>query len=136
MHKLHSNNFPSTHFWLCCVCSYIYVGFKSPLIIRYLESLMGDLFTTHFADCHFDETIFLSLRNGKPPQVRHEFSWKVPTLCHLDPRTNQCENAVRRIVHLQQITNQLSDAFTDIVKATKSHIPTANTSARVVVPVE
>lgn len=66
---------------------------------------MGDLFTTRFADCHFDETIFLSLRNGKPPEVRYEFSWKVSTLSHLDSRTNQCENAVRRIVHLQQITN-------------------------------
>ena len=50
----------------------IYVGFDSPSIIRYLESLTGDMFTAHFADCHFDETVFPSLeekrsfqKNGK-----------------------------------------------------------------------
>ena len=28
----------------------IYVGYDSPLIIRYLEPLIGDMFTTHFTD--------------------------------------------------------------------------------------
>ncbi|KAM1736193.1 hypothetical protein ACFX12_014577 [Malus domestica] len=31
----------------------IYVGYDSPSIIRYLEPLTGDLFTSRFADCHF-----------------------------------------------------------------------------------
>ena len=39
----------------------IYVGYDSPSIIRYLEPLTGDLFTAHFADCHFYETVFPSL---------------------------------------------------------------------------
>jgi len=39
----------------------IYVGFESPSIIRYLEPLMGDVFTTRFADCHFNETNFPTL---------------------------------------------------------------------------
>ena len=57
-------------------------------------------------------------------------------MSHLDPRTSQCENEVRRIIHLQQIANQLPDAFTDAAKVTKSYIPAVNTPARVVVPVE
>ena len=43
----------------------IYVGFDSPSIIRYLEPLTGDLFTARFADCQFDEPIFLSLGQEK-----------------------------------------------------------------------
>ena len=50
----------------------IYMGFDSPSIIRYLEPLIGDMFTARFADCHFDETVFPSLeekrsfqKNGK-----------------------------------------------------------------------
>ena len=39
----------------------IYVGFDSPSIIRYLEPLTDDIFTTHFTDCHFNESVFLSL---------------------------------------------------------------------------
>jgi hypothetical protein len=39
----------------------IYVGFQSPSIIKYLEPLTGDLFTTHFADSIFDEEHFPTL---------------------------------------------------------------------------
>ena len=35
----------------------IYVGFDSPSIIRYLEPLTGDVFTAHFVDCHFNESV-------------------------------------------------------------------------------
>ena len=82
----------------------IYVGFDSPSIIRYLEPLTGDVFTTRFADCHFDETNFPPLgERKKVHEVRHDPQWKVTYLSHLDPRTSQSENEVRRIVHLQQI---------------------------------
>jgi len=36
----------------------ICVGYESPSIINFLELLTGDLFTTRFADCHFDEIVF------------------------------------------------------------------------------
>ena len=36
----------------------IYVGFESPSIIKYLEPLMGDIFTARFAACQFDELVF------------------------------------------------------------------------------
>ena len=48
-------------------------------------------------------------------------------MSHLDPRTNQCELEVQRIIHLQNLANQLPDAFIDTKKVTKSHIPAANT---------
>ncbi|KAL6321622.1 hypothetical protein AAG906_025454 [Vitis piasezkii] len=40
-------------------------------------------------------------------------------MTHLDPRTNQCELEVQRIIHLQNL------------KVTNSHIPTTNTTARI-----
>ena len=43
----------------------VYVGFDSPSIIRYLEPLTDDVFTTRFADYHFNESVFLSLRGEK-----------------------------------------------------------------------
>jgi hypothetical protein len=39
----------------------IYVGYKSPSIIKYLEPLTGDLFTARYADCIFDEDNFPAL---------------------------------------------------------------------------
>ena len=56
-------------------------------------------------------------------------------MSHLDTRTNQCELEVQKIIHLQNLANQLSDAFIDTKKVTKSHIPTAKTLARIDVPV-
>ena len=43
----------------------IYVGFDSPSVIRYLEPMTGDLFTTRFADYPFDETNFVQLGERK-----------------------------------------------------------------------
>ena len=57
-------------------------------------------------------------------------------MTHLDPYTNQCELEVQRIIHLQNLANQLPDAFIDTKKVTKSHILTANTLARIDVPIE
>ena len=70
----------------------IYVGFDSPLIIRYLEPLTGDNFKARFDDCHFNETIFPPLGGEKLlPKARREITWNVSTLSRLDRRTNQSE---------------------------------------------
>ena len=37
---------------------------------------------------------------------------------HYDPRTNQCEKEAQRMIHLQNIANQLPDAFIDTKKVT------------------
>ena len=38
------------------------------------------------------------------------------------------------IIHLQNLANQLPDAFFDATKVTKSHIPTVNAPTRIEVP--
>ena len=55
-------------------------------------------------------------------------------MSHFDLCTNQCELEVQRIIHFQNLANQLSFAFIDTKKLTKSHIPSINTSARIDVP--
>ena len=115
----------------------IYVGYDSPSIVRYLEPLTRDLFTARFADCHFDETVFLSLGGDKHANVlveRRELSWYAPTMSHLDPRTAQFETEVCRIIDLQSISQSMRNAFNDLAKVTRSHIPAANTHARIDVP--
>ena len=63
-------------------------------------------------DYHFNETIFSPLRGEQlVPEERREIIWNALTLTHLDPNTNQCELEVQRIIHLQNLTNQLQDAF-------------------------
>ncbi|KAM2860900.1 hypothetical protein COP2_026148 [Malus domestica] len=114
----------------------IYVGFDSPSIIKYLEPLTCDMFTAHFADYHFEKTVFLSLEGENTvPEERKELTWVVPTLSHFDTRSMQCENEVKMIVHLQSIANHMPDAFNDAMKVTKSHIRAANAPAKIDVPV-
>ena len=112
----------------------IYVGFESRSIIKYLEPLTKNIFTARFTNCQFDESIFPELRGEKQLKRKVEFSWNASSLSHYDPRTNQSEVEVQRMIHLQNITNQLPDAFIDTKKVTRSHIPAANTLARIIVP--
>ena len=115
----------------------IYVGYETSSILRYLEPLIGDLFTARFADCHFDETVFPPLGGETNVNVRNEhreLTWNVPTLSHLDPRTVHSEIEVRRII--QNVAHSMPDAFSDLAKVTRSHIPAANVPARIDVPVE
>jgi len=110
----------------------IYIGFDSLSIIRYLEPLTSDIFKARFEDCHFDENIFPSLGKEKSlPEARQEIIWNNSTLSHFDHCTNQCELEVQRIIYLQSIANQLPNAFTDNKKIIKSHIPAANTLAKI-----
>ena len=91
----------------------IYISFDSLSIIRYLEPLTDNVFKAHFEDCHFDENIFSSLgKANSVPEAREEITWNNPKLSHFDPRTNQCELKLQRIIYLQNIANQLPDVFT------------------------
>ena len=60
--------------------------------------------------------------------------WKNLSLSHLDPYSSTCEQEVQKIIHLQKIANQMSDAFTDLKRITKSHIPAENVPIRIDVP--
>ena len=106
--------------------------YKSPSIIKYLESKTVDIFTAQFADYHFDEANFSALREYKK-QLENEITWNASLLYHFDPRTNQCELEIQMIVHFQNITNQLPNAFTNLKTITKSHIPAVNALVRIVV---
>ena len=54
----------------------IYVGFQSSSIITYVEPLTGEVFTTRFADCHFNENVFPPLGGGKPiPEEWRKITW-------------------------------------------------------------
>ncbi|CAM8902104.1 unnamed protein product [Rhodiola kirilowii] len=111
----------------------IYVGFESPSIVKYLEPQIGNICTARFADCHFDEENFPPL-GGERKQFEKEITWSVPTLLHLDPYTKDCEGRVQRILHLQEMANQLPDAFTDTKRVTKSHIPAENAPVQIEIP--
>ncbi|GJX81848.1 retrovirus-related pol polyprotein from transposon TNT 1-94 [Tanacetum coccineum] len=100
---------------------------------RYLEPLTGDVFTSHFADCHFNEAIFPPL-GGENKNHEKDVSWSEPLLLYLNPHTKQSETEVQKIMHMQEIVNQLPDAFTDPKRVTKSYIPVVNAPARVEIP--
>ena len=83
-------------------------------IIRYLEPLNGDLLLNDEQNCHFDEQVFLSLGGEKiKTNERREIAWYASSLSHINPRTNQSQLEVQRIIHLQDIANQIPDAFSD-----------------------
>ena len=83
--------------------------------------MTGDLFKARFADCHFDELVYPTL-GGEHKSLGKEIDWNSSSLSHLDPRTNQCEQEVQRIIYLQNIVNQLPVVFTNLPRITKSHI--------------
>lgn len=104
--------------------------FSSTFIIKYVEPLTGGLFTAQFIDCHFDETTFTIL-GGEKIQLVKKITWNGSSLSQFDHRTSQCEQEVQRIIHLQNIINQLPDSFTDLKRITKSHIPAENAPIRI-----
>jgi len=116
----------------------VYVGYETPSIIKYLEPKTGDLFTVRYADSIFDEDHFQALGGGlylKSKKCR-EVEWNALGIRSIDPCTRDAELEVQRIIHLQQLANNLPDAFTDIRGVLKSHIPTANAPERVEIHME
>jgi hypothetical protein len=99
----------------------IYMGYHYPSIIKYLEPLTGDLFTARYADCIFNEDHFLALgRDYKYHSECQEINWDDKFILSSDPRTKETELQVQKIINLQNIINNLSDAFTDYKCVTKS----------------
>jgi hypothetical protein len=60
--------------------------------------------------------------------------WNATKMQSLDPRTSESELEVGRIIHLQSLANELSDAFTDLKRVAWSHIHAVNAPERVQVP--
>ena len=114
----------------------IYVGYESLSIIKYLEPRTGDLFKARYADSIFDEEHFPTLGGGLYLKECREIEWTASSIQSLDPRTRDTELEVQRIINLQQLANNLPDAFTDIRGVSKSHIPAANAPERVEIPLQ
>jgi hypothetical protein len=112
----------------------IYVGYSSPSIIKYLEPLTGDLFTARFADCIFNEDHFPALGGELYQKECQEIDWNTKGISFTDPRTIETELQVQRIIDLQNIANNLPDAFSDYKGVTKSLHPARNVPERVETP--
>lgn len=52
-------------------------------------------------------------------------------MSHYNSRAKEYELNVQKIIYLKKLANQLPNAFTDLKKVTKSHIPAANTQIKV-----
>jgi hypothetical protein len=92
----------------------IYVGFQFPYILKYLEPLTGDLFTTQFADCIFNENHLPALGGDNKFIIDgQEINWDDKSIISSDPRTKETELQVQKILELQQIASNLPDTFTD-----------------------
>jgi hypothetical protein len=92
----------------------IYVGYQSPSILKYLEPSTGDLSTTRFADCIFNEDHFPGFRgDNKFINDGHEINWDDKSILSSDPRTKETEIQIQKIIELQQIASNLTDVFTD-----------------------
>jgi hypothetical protein len=99
----------------------IYVGYKSSSIIKYLEPLTGDLFTARHADCIFDEEHFPVLGGDFKYQKEFpEIDWNAIAILASDPRTQETELQVQKIINLQHLANNLPDLFTDLKGVIKS----------------
>src|SRR3954468_5594988 len=105
----------------------IYVGYKSPSIIKYLEPLTWDLFTARHAYCIFNEDHFPALGGDiKYQKECPEIDWNGQTISHSNPRTHETELQVQKIKKLQYLANNLLDSFTDLKGVTKSLNPARN----------
>ena len=113
----------------------IYVGCESPSIIKYLDPSAGNLLRGRFVDCFFDEENFPCLvGQSNPSRDLNVNALSTPNMFP-DPRTQECEREVERILHLNQLADRLPDSFNNAANVTKSHIHAANASARLQRPV-
>jgi hypothetical protein len=113
----------------------IYMGYHSLLIIKYLEPLTADLFTTQYADCIFNEDHFPVLWGDyKYHSECQKINWDDKSIISFDTYTKEIELHVQKIINLQNVTNKLSDALINYKGVTKSWNPTVNAPERVEVP--
>ena len=114
---------------------HVYYKTRSFYLVTSLHTHLKGIMTC-CANYHFNEPNFSPLGGEEPVSEEHrEIIWNALTLTHLNPRTNQYELEVQRILHLQNLANQLPDAFINTKKMTKLYIPTTNTPTRIDVPV-
>ena len=122
----------SVHLWAHTGNWGIYVGYQSSSIIKYL---VGDVFTVWYTDCIFNEDHFPALGGGIENHKQcQEINWDATDISNLDPRTSKTKLQVQKIINLQHIANNMSDAFADYKGVTESYNPARNVPERVEVP--
>lgn len=81
-------------------CRGVYIGVLFASIIKYIEPMIGDVFTARLVDCHFGETVFPLLGQDKKQnlvakeQQKYKLTWHTPTLSPLGSRTLPSENEI------------------------------------------
>jgi hypothetical protein len=99
----------------------IYVVYHFPSIIKYLEPLIENLFTTRYADCIFNKDHFPKLLGDyKYHSKCQEINLDDKSIISSDPCTKETKLQVQKIINLQNVANNLTDAFTDYKGVTKS----------------
>jgi hypothetical protein len=98
--------------------------------------MTGDCHTARFADCIFDEDLFLTLGGDNQPldDKSREITWQATGIHAHDPRTAETNREVQKIIDLHALANQLPDHFSDLKTVTKSHVPVRNAPERVEIP--
>jgi hypothetical protein len=115
----------------------IYVGFQSLSIQKYLEPVIGDLFTGQFIDCIFNKDHFSVLgENNKFINDDQKIDWDDKSILSSDPGTMETKLQVQKILELQQIASNLPNAFTDYKCVTMSLDPVVNAPCRVEVAIK
>nr|GEX99301.1 retrovirus-related Pol polyprotein from transposon TNT 1-94 [Tanacetum cinerariifolium] len=95
----------------------IYVGYETSSIIRYVESLTSDVFTTRFTDCHFNEAISLRLVEKRKPMRKMSRGVNLPC-CILILALNKDKNPRKRkgteknSDHDENVLNEIQDIKT------------------------
>jgi hypothetical protein len=65
-----------------------------------------------------------------------EINWDASDIQSYDPHTIESELQVQKIINLQNIANNLPEAFTDYKGITKSYNPAVNVPKRVGIPTQ
>ena len=80
------------------------------LVTSLLIHLKGRM--TYYANYHFNETIFLPLREEElVSEERREIIWNALTLTHFDYCTNQCELEVQKYYSFARICKSTTKCF-------------------------
>ena len=99
------------------------------LLFDFMIIILMNMFSRHLG-----EKIQFQKNGEKLHGLNHNFLILTPPPPPPPPPPKQSELEVRKIIHLQNLANQLPDGFIDSTKVTKSHIPAPNILARIEIP--
>jgi hypothetical protein len=97
--------------------------------------MIADLFMTWYADCIFNDDHFLTLGEEFKYHTKcQEINWDDKSSISPYPHTQETELQVQKIIDLQNVANNVPDAFTDYKCVMKSWNLVVNVPERVEIP--